>query len=180
MEKVVLKQSKMMYSSNSIKSIKISSVTLKDFLINSIPFIFQSIIEENKCMNQKQSSCFDIKSQVNINLQDYIHQLLKHTYAEAATVIYALMLIDKLIATQKFFLTQRNMHKTFFTALLISIKLLEDVTFEEEQYIEASGLSAKEIANLEYKFLTLLDYNLMIKTNEFNNYLESCVESCYN
>lgn len=156
----------------------VTSNTLKNFLISSIPMIFHGIIEENKLKNRHTPSNFDVKTTPNISLQDYIYQLLKHTYAEVGTVIYALMLIDKLCTLKKFYLTKKNMHKTFFTALIVSIKLLEDVMYTGDQYVYASGVSAKEIALLEYEFITNLDYNLNIKDEDFQIYLERCIDAC--
>lgn len=181
MDRVIARQSKLIYSSNmSKKTISISSITLKKFLVNSIPMIFQSIIEQNKLLKKSSVSSFDAQTQIAISFPDYVNRLLKHTYVEAGTVIYALMLIDKLCATNKFCLSTKNMHKTFFTALIISIKLLEDTTFEEHHYVKASGLNGKEIAVLEEEFMSLLDYKLKIKDEKFNVYLENCVEACCN
>lgn len=162
---------------NPTNSVNSNTNTLKQYLINSIPLIFEKIVERNSVKNRNIASKFDLKAKLNINLQDYIFRLLKTTYAEVSTVIYALILIDKLCSTKKFFLTEKNMHKTFLAALILAIKINEDVIFEEGQYTFASGLSAKELALLEFEFMTLLDYNLKIQDEEFHLYLSNCVEA---
>lgn len=165
------------YSTYSPKeSVSVNSIFIKNYLIKLIPKVFQKISERNRNKNRFIYSVFDLKSKLNIEIEDYINRLIKSTYAEAGTVIYALSLIDKLSSTKKFFLSNENMHKSFLTALILSIKINEDKTYAEDQYIFASGVSPKELARLEYEFLVLLDYNLKIKDEDYHQYLSHCMK----
>lgn len=160
------------------KTLSLSLSELKLFMIHSIPIMFNRIIEENKLLyTNTLSSKYDLHSNPSISLADYIYRLIKCTNAEVSTIIHSLILIDKLYTYKKFKITRKNIYKIFFITLFISIKLLEDSIFVKDEYIFASGLSEREIAILEYQFITDLDYNLIVKDNEFQVYLNKFVNA---
>lgn len=156
----------------------IYSPVLRKFIMNSLPIIFNNIIEENR-FNRQVKSNYDIESFPSITLKQYIRRLIKLTNAENSSIIHSLILIDRLNTKNKLTINEKNIHKLFFISLLSSIKLLEDRMYVKEQYILASGLSDIEISLLEYDFITDLDYDVYVKPEEFNVYLSKFEEAIY-
>ena len=142
----------------------------KERLIAIIPSLFKNILSKNGELNEKVNTIFDISSSLNINFQDYLLRLMKHTDAESNTIIYALSLLDALCDTNKICLTYKNIHKMFFISLILSVKLLEDFTFADSHYAKCGGVSLNEYLILESAFLYLLDYKTFISEEKFYLY----------
>lgn len=163
------------FSPKAAKSI--NTQALKNYLIQLIPLIFHRIAKNNKIKKQEVSSVFDLIKTLNVEFSDYVLRVFKSTKIEVGTALYALCLIDKLANTKKIFLSYKNMHKVFFTAFYISIKLNEDKIFNENLYSFSSGMSSNELAFLEKTFIDYLEYDVNIKDEEYSQYLEQCIES---
>ena len=151
----------------------IDCMVMKEKLSKIIPKIFESIISKNKQDGAFCKSIFDFTTNIKINFQDYLLRLIKYTQVESNTLIYCLSLIDSLCSTKKIFLSYYNIHKVFFTALLISIKLNEDEIYVEKHYSLCSGITANEIAELESAFLKLVEYNIHINEERYLVYLKA-------
>lgn len=148
----------------------INNYKTKENLAIIIPCLFKNLLCKNAELNLIVNTVFDITSELNINFQDYIIRLMKHTDAESNSIIYALCLIDKLCDSNKLCLTYKNIHKVFFISLIISIKWLEDFTFSDKHYSKCGGISLKEYIVLESSFIYLLDYKVQINDNKFDIY----------
>ena len=53
------------------------------------------------------------------------------------------------------------------------MKYHEDEYYSISHYARIGGVTKKEMINLEYEFLSLLDFNLFIKEEIFNKYTNS-------
>lgn len=56
--------------------------------------------------------------------------------------------------------------------MIVAIKYNEDDFFSNEFYSKVGGVSKKEIDNLEYEFLTLIDFNLYVSDDLFIRYYD--------
>ena len=104
----------------------------------------------------------------NITIYDYINRIITYTEIEENTLICSLIYIDKL--DQKKQVTKFNIHRIFFSAVLCSIKYNEDEFFKNDYYSQVAGVTLNELNKMEYDFLVLLDFNLYIEPNTFNDY----------
>lgn len=144
----------------------------KQVLFEKIPKLLQFIISNAKNPNFK--SIFDVNIKNTINFESYLYRIFQLTDVEPSTIIYALALIDLLcFKTGSFSITKRNIHKTFFTALLISLKLNEDLIFKDSDYACFSGMSLQEMSFLEAEFLRLVDYHVFLDETIFFRYESS-------
>jgi hypothetical protein len=58
-------------------------------------------------------------------------------------------------------------------SLVLSIKFNEDIYFENSHYAEFGGISTKELAYLEKKFLQYIGYKMMVNPEKFKrNYYQ--------
>ena len=104
----------------------------------------------------------------NITIYDYINRIISYTEIEENTLICSLIYIDRLDKKKQ--VTKFNVHRIFFSAVLSSIKYNEDEFFANEYYAKVAGVSLNELNKMEYDFLVLLDFNLYIEPNIFNDY----------
>ena len=142
-------------------------------VLDRMPSIFSSIIKKNSNKNRVKVSLFDKIYELSITFEDYFYRLIERTDAECNTVLYSFALIDELCQGNKVIISNENIHKLFFTSLFISIKLLEDEIFNENHFVEVSGLSKREIARLEKEFLDILGFNIIIKKEKFDLYVKA-------
>ena len=154
-----------------------SSIKPNDILIDNISSTLESLIEENKHLlnyNEKiiaqKKLLFNAKELPTITIKNYLYRIQTYSEAEDNTLIFALILIDKICETGSIILTEYNIHRLLFISILISIKYNEDLVFELDCYSKIAGISKKEIKKLEYEFLTLIKFEVYVQKTLFDNY----------
>ena len=65
----------------------------------------------------------------------------------------------------KIILTEFNVHRMFFSSLLLAIKYNEDNFYTNKFYSNVSGLKCSELNNLELKFVTEIKFDLFVDKN---------------
>jgi len=148
--------------------------------INIIKSIFKSltkILDNNKNLPNykkilvKQSKmCFSSKSLPEISLYEYLIRIQKYSLVEKNTLILALIYIDRLCKIGKIILTNYNIYRILFSALILAIKYNEDKYFDNEYYSQIAGIKMDELKNIEYNFLSLCDFNVFVDEETFEKY----------
>ena len=113
---------------------------------------------------------FEIKSNPNISLQNYLSRILKYIKPQPSTIIISLILIDKFCENSNLNLNEKNIHKIFLTAIIIAIKYNEDEYLTNNYYAKVGGILQKELFRLEYSFLNILNFNVYIDETIYKNY----------
>ena len=144
-----------------VKNVKLSSLISK---------VLEKIINNNK-INKRYKLTRDIftgKSLPKITLIDYINRIITYSDSEMNTLICSLIYIDRINKIKA--INEFNIHRIFFTAVLISIKYNEDIIFNNDYYSKVAGVKLNEINKMELEFISLLDFNLYIDPEEFGSY----------
>ena len=139
-------------------------------LSKEITSIIETLIDNNK-KNKRRKITKDIftgRTIPKINLNDYINRIIAYTKIEKNNLICSLIYLDEI--DKKKPITEFNIHRIFFTAILISIKYNEDDIFKNDYYSQISGVTLTEINKMEYTFISLLDFNLYINPSVFEKY----------
>ena len=144
-----------------VKNLKLSSLISK---------VLEKIINNNK-INKRYKLKRDIftgKSLPKITLIDYINRIITYSDSEINTLICSLIYIDRINKIKA--INEFNIHRIFFTAVLVSIKYNEDIIFNNDYYSKVAGVKLNEINKMELEFISLLDFNLYIDPEEFGSY----------
>ena len=144
-----------------VKNVKSSSLISK---------VLEKIMNNNK-INKRYKLRRDIftgKSLPKITLIDYINRIITYSDSEINTLICSLIYIDRINKIKA--INEFNIHRIFFTAVLISIKYNEDIIFNNDYYSKVAGVKLNEINKMELEFISLLDFNLYIDPEEFGSY----------
>ena len=144
-----------------VKNVKLSSLISK---------VLEKIINNNK-INKRYKLKRDIftgKSLPKITLIDYINRIITYSDSEINTIICSLIYIDRINKIKA--INEFNIHRIFFTAVLVSIKYNEDIIFNNDYYSKVAGVKLNEINKMELEFISLLDFNLYIDPEEFGSY----------
>ncbi len=130
----------------------------------------EKMIENNKKNKRRKiiKDSFTGKTLPKILLKEYINRIIIYTEIEKNTLISSLIYIDKI--DKKKPITEFNVHRIFFTAILISIKYNEDDILKNDYYSKIAGVSLNEINKMEFDFINLLNFNLYIDPCIFEEY----------
>lgn len=149
----------------NIKLIHAISKTLHQVLIaNQRLQYYQEILKE------QMLSVFSARTIPAIDIDDYLHRIQYYGEMEDNTLIIALILIDRLSNIASIVLSQFNIHRILFAAILIAVKYNEDKIFNNGYYAEIAGVPLEELNVMESDFLGLIGFNLYIDKELFENY----------
>ncbi len=171
-------------SSSSIEESKIdydysSPSMYMNILIKTISCIISELIELN-CSNlnnniSTSNDIFNISQIPNISILNYLKRIVEYTNIEESTLICALIYIDTVAKNKK--ITNLNIHKILFSAILASIKYNEDKIYRNSYYSQIAGISLEELLKIENEFLNLIQFKLFIDDDKYLSYklaLEGC------
>ena len=166
-------------SPKSISESKISpqnKIKIDQIFVNSL----LKILSENKkspnyFKNIKYSKDyhFTIPILPVISLLDYLRRILYYIKIEFSTLIIAMIYIDR-ICREKVFLNEYNIHRIMVIAIYIAYTYNEDTIYNNNYLSLVSGMSKNEIVTLEEDFLELIEFNLFIKDELYEQY-KNCV-----
>ena len=146
-------------------------------IIKSIFNLLSTILDNNKNLPNykyilvKQSKmCFSSKSLPDISLYEYLIRIQKYSQIEKSTLIFALIYIDRLCKIGKIILTDYNIHRILFSALILAIKYNEDKFFDNDFYSQIAGIKMAELKIFEYNFLYLCNFNMFVDEETFDKY----------
>ena len=145
--------------------------------IKTIIKVLTLILEENKTITDykqiiiiQSKSIFSSHSIPKISLLNYLKRIQIYSQIETPTLICSLIYIDRLCNFTGIILTYYNIHRILFSAILMSIKFNEDRYYDNKYYSKIAGVKVKELKQIEYKFLDLIDFKLFISEDEFLKY----------
>ena len=142
-------------------------------IIKKISDLFSDICATNTKEFSKENNSITkpfITINPSITIRDYLERLYKYSKMSISTVILILIYIDRISNINKFKLTYYIIHKLILSSMVVAIKYNEDDYFSMKHYAKLGGISKAEMINLEFYFVTLLNYNLFVKIELFNKY----------
>ena len=146
-------------------------------LIEIISFSLLEIITKNKekknykeKIKSQKKSLFTSKKIPNISIGDYLARIKKFTNINDSTLIICLIYLDRYLKMNKIILTEFNVHRMFFSSLLLAIKYNEDYFYTNKFYSNVSGLKCSELNKLELKFSTEIKFDLFVDKNLYEKY----------
>ena len=137
------------------------------------------ILEQNKQLSnyndiiENQSEMvFNSKRIPQISIYDYLERIQSYISMEKNTLIISLIFINKICKTAKLTLTYYNIHRILFVAVLLAIKYIEDSIYDNKYNSEVAAIKNEELNLIEYNFLVLINFNLFISNEVYENYCE--------
>ena len=138
--------------------------------------ILLHILSENKKSNDyykklssNQDGHFTFKVYPSISLFDYLQRIIKYVRIELSTLIIAMIYIDR-ICREKVFLNEFNIHRIMLISIYMAYIYNEDCIFDNKYLALVSGLSKAEMMTLQEDFLDLVEFNLYVSDDEFEQY----------
>jgi hypothetical protein len=114
-----------------------------------------------------------------IGLQQYILRLYHYIPCSSHCFVYAIIYVDRILRVNPHFkLSDLNVHRLFFTALVVASKFYDDEYYSNSWYGRVGGVNAPELNILEVSFLKLTQFKLAVSAEEYEMYLTSVERAC--
>ena len=107
----------------------------------------------------------------NITITDYVRRFIKNTNPEPSTLILGVIYFDRICCNGNIILSFLNVYKLLLISLILAIKFNEEYFETNKFYGKVGGLFIKSINKLEIQVLKILNYNLYVKEDIYDNYL---------
>ena len=164
------------YSKLSIKTKNISEDQKLLSISNIIAELLKEICESGK--SNSDSNVLLIKPFISkkipgITIKDYMDRLLKYSKAFNGIFIIILIYLDTICTKHTINLNYNNIHKFILAAFIAAIKFHEDEYYSISYYAKLGGITQKEAINLEYEFLSLIDFKLFINQELYDKYYDN-------
>ena len=138
-------------------------------------------------INQKQFSDTDSDSSDNesenmeiiskMEIDEFIERIVNYLHIDNTLLVLSMMILDKVLAN-KFILTENNVHKMIFICFMETQKFYEDENFKNKDYALVCGVSVDELLLMEVSFMELINFNLFIKDEDYQNYYKNFIQLC--
>ena len=161
--------------------IKICSKSLediinKDDIINFISSNLYSIIHNNKQMKKRQSRGENeplySKNIPVLPLNKYLIRIMKYTDCENNTLIVGYLYAMKLIQKENFVLGINNVYRLLLGAIILAIKFMEDIKYDNSYYCNIGGISNQELNLIEYSLFTRIDFSINLQKKDVDKIYE--------
>jgi hypothetical protein len=119
------------------------------------------------------ASHFYIASPANLTIEQYFVRLQKYFHCSNECFILAFIYIDRAVTMNKnaLSLCSRNIHRLILAALTLATKFYDDIYYSNTHYAKVGGVSTREIDNLEYQLLCLVNWKLFVAPDEYSGYM---------
>ena len=112
-----------------------------------------------------------------MEIDEFIERIVNYLHIDNTLLVLSMMILDKVLAN-KFILTENNVHKMIFICFMETQKFYEDENFKNKDYALVCGVSVDELLLMEVSFMELINFNLFIKDEDYQNYYKNFIQLC--
>ncbi|CAD8114239.1 unnamed protein product [Paramecium sonneborni] len=146
--------------------------TKQPTILKCIATILEEIVEETDKLDSQQTP-FHASKIPAITLENYLIRIAKYAKCTDECFIIALIYLDKVQEQhQEILLNSHCVHRFLMIAIVLAIKFQDDDYYRNDYYSKIAGITLKELNQLESELLELLNYDLYISKDRYNNYLK--------
>lgn len=138
-----------------------------------LSFILSKMVERNDKipLDESKRTVFHSSKVPLISLHRYLERVLSFAPCSNSCFIIALIYIDRIIQNNSdFILNSLSVHRMLITSVMLATKFFDDETFNNLYYAKVGGLQVFELNQLETKFLTLINFTLIIPSELYDRY----------
>ena len=154
-----------------------------------IPIVIEKALNNIETYSMSTSltkTHFDSVRVPNISIKDYFGRIRHYVNCSDSCYVVAFIYIDRILINHpSLLLTKKNVHRVILTAIILSIKYLEDLYADNKFYAMVGGINVNEFNLLESDMLVLINFDLYIDPELYYQYMfnqigrASCRERVY-
>jgi hypothetical protein len=157
------------------------NIKASNHVIDIVADILEEIVKDNEKNNEIESnisdsnesaiiSVFTSNKTPQISIKKYLTRIMKYSKPETSTVIICLIYIDKICENSTLQLSIYNIHRIILSCMILALKYNEDDYYSNKYYAKVGGISLKELNELEYNIMVLLQFNFFIDDITYEKY----------
>ncbi|KAL3570197.1 hypothetical protein D5086_027446 [Populus alba] len=143
-------------------------------VITFLSSLLQRVAESNDSSHQLyplKASIFHCLSRPTISIQNYLERIFKYSNCSPSCFVVAYVYLDRFSQRQSCFpLNSFNVHRLLITSVLVSVKFMDDIYYNNAFYAKVGGISTREMNVLEVDFLFGLGFQLNVTPATFHLY----------
>ena len=157
------------------------NIKASNHVIDIVADILEEIVKDNEKNDENESnksdsnesaiiSVFTSNKTPQISIKKYLTRIMKYSKPETSTVIICLIYIDKICENSTLQLSIYNIHRIILSCMILALKYNEDDYYSNKYYAKVGGISLKELNELEYNIMVLLQFNFFIDDITYEKY----------
>ncbi|KAK9078004.1 hypothetical protein SSX86_002061 [Deinandra increscens subsp. villosa] len=143
-------------------------------LINLLSSLLHRVAESNdlnSSLHTKKLSIFNALIRPNISIQSYLERIFKYANCSSSCYVVAYVYLNRFVKKQPLLpINSFSVHRLLVTSVLVSIKFMDDICYDNAYYARVGGISTAEINLLEVDFLFGLGFQLNVTPTTFYDY----------
>uniref|UniRef100_A0A6M2EN77 Cyclin n=1 Tax=Populus davidiana TaxID=266767 RepID=A0A6M2EN77_9ROSI len=143
-------------------------------VITFLSSLLQRVAESNDISHQlylQKASIFHGLTRPTISIQNYLERIFKYSNCSPSCFVVAYVYLDRFSQRQSCFpLNSFNVHRLLITSVLVSVKFMDDIYYNNAFYAKVGGISTREMNLLEVDFLFGLGFQLNVTPTTFHLY----------
>lgn len=142
-------------------------------LISVVACVLEQLVARNDQLpiDPSAETIFSGPRSPNVSIRDYLHRIYKYTNVSSGCLICALLYIDRFMYRNKHvLLTSRCVHRLLITSVVVSMKFLDDLYYNNVYYAKIGGIPTAEMNALELEFLCRINFDLFAPKEEYERY----------
>jgi hypothetical protein len=151
-----------------------------DHVLDKACLILENLVRANSELMQnasnsvasKQLTRFHSRTIPDISIRKYLLRIVRYSPHPAECIVTGLVYLDKVIRKHALVVSMFNVHRLLITAFVLSVKYHCDQIYTNKHYAKVGGVQAKELAKLEFDFLRMLNYDIIVSKRELDHYTE--------
>ncbi|KAI5563161.1 hypothetical protein BDE02_15G098300 [Populus trichocarpa] len=143
-------------------------------VITFLSSLLKRVAESNDISHQlypQKASIFHGLTRPTISIQNYLERIFKYSNCSPSCFVVAYVYLDRFSQRQSCFpLNSFNVHRLLITSVLVSVKFMDDIYYNNAFYAKVGGISTREMNLLEVDFLFGLGFQLNVTPATFHLY----------
>ncbi|XP_047339017.1 cyclin-U2-2-like [Impatiens glandulifera] len=144
--------------------------------------VLSSLIERTMTRNQRitknpfknrdiRTRVFDCNQVPDMSIQSYLERIFRYTKVGPPVFVVSYVYIDRFCQIYpEFQINILNVHRLLITTIMVASKFVEDMNYRNSYFAKVGGFTTKEINDLEFDFLFLMDFKLHVNVSVFESY----------
>ncbi|PSS33223.1 Cyclin-U4-1 like [Actinidia chinensis var. chinensis] len=144
-------------------------------VIRLISSLLQRVAESNDLNRRfdmsRKISVFHGLCRPTISVQSYLERIFRYANCSPSCLVVAYVYLDRFAQRQPLLpINSLNVHRLIITSVLVSIKFMDDLSYNNAYYAKVGGISTEEMNLLELDFLFGLGFHLNVTPDTFHTY----------
>ncbi|BFZ57796.1 cyclin-like protein interacting with PHO85 [Savitreella phatthalungensis] len=117
---------------------------------------------------------FHARNIPSISIQAYLMRILKYCPMSSDIFLCLLVYFDRLsrASTTHFAVDSFNVHRLVIAGIVVASKFCSDVFYTNSRYAKVGGLPLAELNHLEFQFLLMNDFRLLVPLEDLQRYAD--------